>query len=479
VHKRNLTYNIRNKEEQNIKFTNIQIGIILTSLSHLIIEYMNKRLSKPLIPPLSGRWARMGLTLLFSTAAIALNAQKSENPSLQWRDRGKAYLSIYAQGGLSWATDVWYQNIDAKKSYKQSPAAGGGIDVTIRPWVRVGGEYIWSQYRREQRFSTLDTRTMPVKTYGKYMMNFHNAKLGVGFNFMEIWPRRRAQWFNIWVGTGVGYTFARGNEYGIYISSTQTQNGTTSPLTEVTVINNSDAVSINSNVSAQNRHEHFNNLYVPASLHIEADVTRRLTVGLKGEMDWLINRKDIAPKNLIFGLATVRYNFVPSRAKMQKAYYDGEIASYNDRVNALQREVNQARSSAEVDRAKLQQENADLQNRLSDCENSKPEAAAEEQPTHFVQFDHNSSYMSRSEIDRLKIFARSVKGQRLSLVAEASTPGTKEYNQTISEKRLKRVMDALIKEGFAPEDLRPTTAIGSQNGKPSAEGRRVTISVEK
>ena len=85
--------------------------------------------------------------------------------------------------------------------------------------------------------------------------------------------------------------------------------------------------------------------------------------------------------------------------------------------------------------------------------------------------------MSREETDRLRSFAKSVKGQKLSILAEASTPGTAEYNQAISERRLKRVVKLLLKEGFAPEDLHPQTAIGVQNGKKTAEGRRVTITV--
>ena len=52
---------------------------------------------------------------------------------------------------------------------------------------------------------------MPVKTYGNYVMNTHSVKLGAQFNFMEFWPARKAQWFNIWIGTGVGGIFARGN----------------------------------------------------------------------------------------------------------------------------------------------------------------------------------------------------------------------------------------------------------------------------
>ena len=119
---------------------------------------MNKKLSIPLIPPLSGRWARVCLTALL-TAFVAVGAQAQtagEGSTQPPRDRNSELRtrtwSIYAQGGLSWATDVWYQNLDAKRSYKQSPAVGGGVDFTIRPWVRVGAEYLWSRYRREQRF---------------------------------------------------------------------------------------------------------------------------------------------------------------------------------------------------------------------------------------------------------------------------------------------------------------------------------------
>ena len=446
---------------------------------------MNKRLKRPFIPLLSGRWASASLTALLtavvavSTQAQTVDADGTQPPRDQNSELRTRTWSIYAQGGLSWATDVWYQNLDAKRSYKQSPAVGGGVDFTIRPWVRVGVEYLWSRYRREQRFSVPDTKTMPAKTYGNYLMNFHNAKLGVGFNLMELWPRRRAQWFNIWAGTGVGYTFAKGNEYGIYISNMQTQNGSTTPLTDGASISNDDAITITGNVHTQNRHEKFNTLYVPASLHIEADVSRRFTVGLKGEMDWLFNRKNIAPKNLIFALATVRYNFVPSRARVQRAYYEGEIAMLNDRVNALQREAAEAKAQAEADRARLQQENADLQLRLQDGENTKAATAIAAPPSHFVQFAHDSSKMSREETNRLKAFASSVQGKKLSLVAEASTPGSEDYNQQLSERRLRRVVEALVKEGFAPENLHPTTAIGEQNGKSAAEGRRVTITIEQ
>ena len=504
---------------------------------------MNKSLTKPLIRPLGGRWARVCLTALLTTVVtvgaqaqatcesgtracadsqggaqaqatcesgmqactagqggpqdrtdveggtpprtacdIVLTPPRDLNSELRHRT-----WSVYTQGGLSWATGVWYRNLDAKRSYRQSAAAGGGVDLTIRPWVRVGAEYIWSRYRREQRLSALDAETMPVKAYGNYMMNLHNAKLGVGLNLMEIWPERQAQWLNIWAGTGAGYTFGRGNEYGIHFSNTLTQGGQTTPLTGGASISNDDAVTITGNVRTTNRHERFNTFYIPASLHVEADLGRRLTVGLKGEADWLLNRGDIAPRRYAFALVTLRYNLVPSRARVQRAYYEGEISALGGRLEALRLEA--ARSSARAAEAEealrlAETRNADLQGRLSDCEECMAMARAEAEasaapPSHFVQFGHDSSSVEGSEAERLRSFARGVRGERLSLVAEASTPGGEEYNVRLSERRLRRVVEILVSEGLAAGDLRPATAIGARNGKDSSEGRRVTITVVK
>ena len=445
---------------------------------------MNTRRTKPLIPLFSGRWVKVGLSVLLTTLAfVGAQAQTASKAVADPpRDTNKELRnhtwSIYAQGGLSWANGVWYPNIDAKSSYKQSPAVGGGIDFTIRPWVRIGADYIWSRYRREQRFSVIDNNVMPVKTYGNYMMNTHNIKLGVQFNLMEFWTARKAQWFNIWLGTGLGGTLARGNEYGVWISNTK--NGTSSSIGSDANISNDGTVTITGNVTTHNRHENFNKLYIPATLHIEADVSRQFTVGVKGEMDWLLNRQEVAPKHLIYALATVRYNFVQSRARKLRDYYDGEIAVLNDRANSLRQEADSEKARAEQEaqlRQKAEQENNDLQRQLDDCQNSKK--AVEATPEHYVQFAHNSSYMSREETDRLRSFARSVKGEKLTIVAEASTPGTSDYNQLISERRMKRVVDLLLKEGFSLQDLQPQTAIGAKNGKKTFEGRRVTIKVKK
>ena len=447
---------------------------------------MKAILNNPLITLCSGRWARIGLSLMLtSLAVVGANAQTTgEGVAQPPRDSNQELRthtwSVYAQGGLSWATGVWYSNHDAKKSYKLAPAVGGGVDFTIRPWVRVGADYLWMRYRREQRFSVLDQTASPAKTYGNYLMNTHNAKLGVQFNVMELWSTRKAQWLNIWVGTGIGGTLARGTEYGMWVGNTITQGTTTTPVTSDISISNDATVTVTGNVLAANRHEKFRKLYIPATLHIEADVSRRFTLGVKGEMDWLLNRQDIAPKHYIYALATVRYNFVQSRARKLRDFYGNEMSALNDRNNALRQEAADAKARADREaylREQAERDKAGLKRLLDDCERSRQTAV--EEPGHYVQFAHNSSAMSREETDRLRAFARSVRGSRLTIVAEASTPGTAEYNQAISERRLKRVVKVLLKEAFAPEDLHPQTAIGAQNGKANYEGRRVTITVKK
>ena len=444
---------------------------------------MQKRRFIQLLLPDRGRIASVCLVALFAvifsaTASAQTDGNGLPDKSEYNKDVRTGSWSIYAQGGLSWATGVWYENIDAKKSYNQSPAVGGGIDYTIRPWVRVGVEYLWSRYRGEQQISSLNATSMPVKAYGNYLVNYHNAKLGLGLNFMELWQNRKAQWFNVWLGTGVGYMMAKGNEYTLSFSNTITQNGVSKPVTGNVTIDNGSSATIQGNVKSTNEHSSFNKFYIPLSLHMEFDVTRRLTLGVKGEMDFVMKSEDIAPKNLIFGLATVRYNFVPSRAQKMQAYYDASIGDLNNRVNELQKQADAAHAraeKAETDLQRLAQENAGLQRQLRDCEQSK---VVLEKPTYTVQFDHNSSYFSKEQGEALKAFAHQYAGKKLSLVAEASKPGDKGYNQALSERRLMRVIKALKEVGFAEEDLKPSIAIGAQRGIDSAEGRRVTITVE-
>ena len=432
-------------------------------------------------PRHSARLLRTGLiALLGATPLVSSQAQTREQlqtePSKGYNaEVRRGSWSIFAEGGTSWATEVWYPTLNQRRSYELAPAVGGGIDYTIRPWIRVGGEYLWSRYRREQRVSSLDAKTMPIKVYGNYLMNFHNAKLGLGLNFMELWPRRGAQWLNLWLGTGLGYTMASGNEYAYLLNNTLTQGGKTIPLVSGISVSNESSVVFSGGVRTTNRAESFETLYVPATLHLEADVSRQFSLGLKGELDWLLDRKRIAPRSLVFALATVRYNFVRSAACALRSRYEGELSTLNDKLNALQRKLRDAEARAEEEAARRAQAEA----RQAELE-AQAQGGAElpALAPHFVQFDHDSYTIGRIELERLRAFARSARGHQLELLAEASTPGSEAYNQQLSSRRLQQVAQALIAEGFAAEDLDPQIAIGEEKGKPAAEGRRVTITIK-
>lgn len=445
---------------------------------------MQKRQLIPRFPLFQGRIASVCLVALFAILfSVTAHAQTGEDGLPDKRDYNKdvrtTTWSIFAQGGLSRAGGVWYGNIDAKDSYIYSPALGGGVDFTIRPWVRIGAEYKWSRYRREQRFSSV-APVMPVKTYGNYMMNHHNVALSADFNVMEFWPRRQAQWFNIWVGTGLGYMMADGNEYGIWFNNTITQNGVTTPITGNVNINNSSSVTVSGNLTTKNDHSAFDRFFIPTSVEAEFDVSRKFTIGLKAEMDWVLSRKEIAPKAIAYGLVTLRYNFVAGKAKKMKPYFNSQISSLNARINDIQRmaDTYKARAEkAEADNKRMSDENANLQRRLKECEDSKANLVVQK-PSHIVLFENNSSVITPNELQSLKSFASKYLGKRLSLVAEASTPGTERHNQNLSEARLKSVIKVLEELGFSINDLRPRVAIGSQNGISGAEGRRVTVTVE-
>ena len=78
------------------------------------------------------------------------------------------------------------------------------------------------------------------------------------------------------------------------------------PIRTDDVVSNGSDLTITGRLVATNRDEEFNKLYIPATLHVEADVSRRFTLGLKGEIDWLLNRKQVAPKRYTYAMATVR-----------------------------------------------------------------------------------------------------------------------------------------------------------------------------
>ena len=70
---------------------------------------------------------RGGAQDLAAGGEIVLTPPRDLNSELRHRT-----WSFYTQGGLSWATGVWYRNLDAKRSYRQSAAAGAALAQIIQ-----------------------------------------------------------------------------------------------------------------------------------------------------------------------------------------------------------------------------------------------------------------------------------------------------------------------------------------------------------
>lgn len=93
---------------------------------------MLKKGTIPLGCPDRGSLTRVFLVALlalfsFAPAHARTNEQHATDPQAYNKDVRTGTWSIYAQGGLSWVTGLWYQNVNAKKSYGLAPAVGGGI----------------------------------------------------------------------------------------------------------------------------------------------------------------------------------------------------------------------------------------------------------------------------------------------------------------------------------------------------------------
>lgn len=454
-------------------------------------------LLKPLDARPQGRRARAALAVLLLFTAVNTGASaQSPDAVCDGSDEAKVAArdlfavprtntwSVYAQGGLSWASSVGYENINARKSYGQYPAFGAGVDYNIRPWVRVGAEYLTSGYRREQRISALDISAGPSQAYGKLSVLYHKAKIGADFNIMELWPHRRAKCLNLYLGTGVGMLFGKASEYSLLFGTEIIKDGVSQPVTGNIDISNTESISVRGNATSKYVRSTFNSPYIPLNLHFEVDVTPQLTLGLKGECDWTLTRSGMTPGNLFAALATIRINLVPSKAQILRRRCAEQRAKmkscYDRRISALEEDAR--KTAAESDEYRRKAEDMEKANvRLAE-ENSALKALVEDYSSRksslTVYFDNNSSVLSAEQTGLLNDYLSGVQDKYLSIIAESSAPGSEAHNLRLSEYRLQSVMRAIESAGIDTRNVVYGKAIGELNGKAGDDGRCVTITAE-
>ena len=400
--------------------------------------------------------------------------------------------SVYAQGGASWATGVGFENIDPSVGTSTAVEMGAGVNYNIRPWVRLGLNYEFSKFKREQRFGEL----VPMGTildmsgssmselreqnggvaYANLWTTYHNLDLTAEFNIMEIWKNRKCVKFNLYAGTGVGVMFAKGNGYSIAMGYEEW----TDPANYQGGLQVADDWTSVSWIRANNNRHNFKSIYIPAILSAEYDVTPQLTLGVKGTYKAVLSPDAFAPDGLVAAALVVRYNFGTAKAgfKTYKKKYECTLGKYKD-VRAKYEDEMAARRAEKEEYWRsldaLNNENAALKGQLDDC-------LSKLNTKFVVSFDQGVSKVTQFNKARLADLAEQLKSDpttTISLVGEASVEGGPRDNQRLSERRLANVLSVLKANGISGDRIKFTDAIGSTSNIADASARRVLITINR
>lgn len=407
--------------------------------------------------------------------------------------------SVYLQGGMSWAGGVGMKNVNAPTGTNVSPLIGLGVNYNIRPWVRLGLNYEFSRFAREQRFGEfqplppkLNPSSTPTEQYGgtafrNRWSRYHNIDLTAEFNIMELWKKRRDKRFNLYLGTGVGGMFARGNSYDIAMGHERWSD----PDNYENSLQLGNDHQLHTWMTAGNSRHNFSSVYIPVMLSAEFDVNPRWTLGVRGGGKFLFSSNVFAPSNVWSAAVVVRYNFGACKrgyksnkrrlAEMTADYHD-LLATYSrDQADCRKsREAAAADSQAQQSRLKaLEERNKQLEQELNRQRQQHREPSKTDEFS--VRFRRNSFRLSAREEGRLLQYietAQQKNSDMLVVTAEASADGQSEYNQFLSERRLASVLDLLHKNGIGSERIKTAKAIGDSAQIDDPEARRVTIKTE-
>ena len=437
-------------------------------------------------------------TILAAIAALFISASVSaqESGMPDYKQLRTNSWSLYGQIGLGWGVGVPYANENASKWLNTYPMFGGGVNFNIRPWIRLGVNYKWSKLNRDQRYSDIIpvnyagnsnsfnavpwTSVEGGKAYSNYRLPHHDVDLTVEFNIAEIWKNRQSQWFNMYLGVGAGYMFTSGRVYTMSMGTAQWQDPNNYVNGNVQVANNWKEASW---VTADNATFNADGWYIPAVLNIEFDVNPSWTLGLKGEYDFLIKRKEMAPKGIAYAAATVRYNFSghkhgwKARYKNAKAACETEKAQMNDEINALRAQLANCDRDCPDKLRKALAENEKLRRQLKEAEDKLNRLTKKGMTVYFDNMKYNVKDEYMKPLAEVAELIKSHPGVNVQIVGEANATGTKKLNQRLSEQRMAEVVRILIANGLTYEQITNTNAIGASSGIKDPKARRVTITV--
>ncbi len=425
------------------------------------------------------RYLSIIILALSSCLFVGMGAQ--ERGSSAYRT---ATWSLYAEGGATMAHGLGMSSVDAAPGMNIFPEIGAGVSFNIRPWIRLGVNYDFSKYAREQRFSEFQPLEIPAGegtlseqygglVYSKMWTHYHAADLTLEFNIMELWRNRQDRRLNLYAGAGFGWLFASGNTYDISMGHERWSG--------------SYKETINTWLDAVNSRHKYDVGYVPMLLSAEFDVSPVVTVGLQGNYKRLL-KCDNAPKGIGTASVVLRLNILGSKSGYKstgRKLRESELALAAMTVAGAAAKADCEASGKAKDEAlaSAKTENAALKSRVEALE--KENAGLKARRTNevlqdlTVQFSNDSFKLSAAAKTDLEAFAgrlKSTEGVELVVVGEASATGGSGHNLRLSELRIETVLDYLRKQGVdCSRALRQP--LGDSAGDASDSARRATILV--
>lgn len=366
-----------------------------------------------------------------------------------------ATWSLYAEGGATMAHGLGMSSVDAAPGMNIFPEIGAGVSFNIRPWIRLGVNYDFSKYAREQRFSEFQPLEIPAGegtlseqygglVYSKMWTHYHAADLTLEFNIMELWRNRQDRRLNLYAGAGFGWLFASGNTYDISMGHERWSG--------------SYKETINTWLDAVNSRHKYDVGYVPMLLSAEFDVSPVVTVGVQGNYKRLLSR-DNAPKGIGTASVVLRLNILGSKSGYKstgRKLRESELALAAMTVAGAAAKADCEASGKAKDEAlaSAKTENAALKSRVEALE--KENAGLKARRTNevlqdlTVQFSNDSFKLlpeAKASLDAFAERLKTMKETELVVVGEASATGGSGHNLRLSELRIETVLDYLRKQG--------------------------------
>lgn len=366
-----------------------------------------------------------------------------------------ATWSLYAEGGATMAHGLGMSSVDAAPGMNIFPEIGAGVSFNIRPWIRLGVNYDFSKYAREQRFSEFQPLEIPAGegtlseqygglVYSKMWTHYHAADLTLEFNIMELWRNRQDRRLNLYAGAGFGWLFASGNTYDISMGHERWSG--------------SYKETINTWLDAVNSRHKYDVGYVPMLLSAEFDISPVVTVGLQGNYKRLLSC-DNAPKGIGTASVVLRLNILGTKSGYKstgRKLRESELALAAMTVagaaakadcEASGKAKDEALASAMSENASLKEQVETLGKENAELKARRTNEALEKLTVQFANDSFKLSAAAKADLDAFAERMKALNETELVVVGEASATGASGHNLRLSELRIETVLDYLRKQG--------------------------------